>query len=155
MRLSVLLPSKAQESPLHQQSLVSAWYDQICLLTCGSGTAGGVMRGLNPSSLCKRGCSLSLPSLTHPNEGKAGVTWGRWRPQMISSIAEMDGGIILSLKMILLAVRVMRYVCCRWEMLHFGHASIWSASCVARTQMTMFFRWEQQLCYVTSNALWK
>lgn len=103
-----LLQRKVQHS--WSQSLNCALCSKVCLLTWRSGTAGRVMKGLSLSSLCKRRCSLSHPSLTHPNEDKARVTSRRWRWEIIRFRARLGGGMMSSPRMTLLAVKVMRYV---------------------------------------------
>ena len=115
MSVAALLPRKVQELFPHQQSLSPARSVRVCLVTCRSAAAGRVMRGSSPSSLCRRRCSLSHRSLTHPNEGKARVTRRRWRWEMIRFRAKAGGGMKPSLRMTLSAVRVMRYVCSRGE----------------------------------------
>lgn len=110
MSLAAVLPRKVQELLPQQQSRSTARSCQVCLVTCRSVAAGRVMRGLSPSSLCKRRCSLSYPSHIHPNEGKARVTRRRWRWEMMRFRAKVGGGMMPSLKMTLSAVKVMRYV---------------------------------------------
>lgn len=111
MSVAAVLSRKVQELLPQQQSLSRARTGLACLVTCRSVAAGRIMRGPNHSSLCKRRCSLSYPSHTHPNMGKARVTRRRWRWEMIRFRAKVEGGMRPSLRMTLSAVKVMRYVC--------------------------------------------
>ncbi len=113
MSAAAVLPRKVQEPLPHQQSPSPARSSQVCLVTCRSGAAGRVIRGPSPRSLCQKRCSLSHPSHTHQNEGKAKVTRRRWRWEMIRFRAKVGGGMRPSLKMTFSAVKVMRYVCSR------------------------------------------